>query len=229
MWPICGTGYQAMFHRVDVDVIAMGVEIGFVAQRVFPISRLPDCSFSTRIALQLDALTAQTGNKTGLDGPPASRIIIIALRQAPNGVQVIRQHHHRLNREWPLCFHRAYRLTQYVDIPQQKIRSPVTQRDREKIRPTRQAISSIEHHWQSIGSGGNKALVAGWNAVKSGGPPGRVGLKDALLMPLTRLPDFAARHPGYANRNAPLCFCSPDEMKWNPGGRQAVLASKMRR
>ena len=64
--------------------------------------------------------------------------------------------------------------------------------------------------------------------MESGGPAGRVGLKDALLMPLARLPDSAALYPGYANRNAPLCFCSPDAMKWNPGGRQAILATKMR-
>ena len=64
--------------------------------------------------------------------------------------------------------------------------------------------------------------------MESGGPAGHIGLKNAPLMPLARLPDFAARHPGYANRNAPLCICSPDAMQWNPGGRQAVLASKMR-
>ena len=46
MRPIPHACHQAMFHRVDMDVVDVALEITFIANCVFPIAALPDPAFT---------------------------------------------------------------------------------------------------------------------------------------------------------------------------------------
>ena len=80
MRPISDALHQAVFNGIDMHVIHVRREIGFVPYQMFPISALPDTALAP--ALAHDRATFGNGKrlgKPGLDQAPAHRKIIIAL------------------------------------------------------------------------------------------------------------------------------------------------------
>jgi hypothetical protein len=92
--PIAGAFDQTMLYRVVMDVIEMPLVIPFIAQRMFGVITLPDAPPSVGNSGCRAGLFCSTQIKPGLgemffDRAPALRIIGIARRQGPNGVQMI--------------------------------------------------------------------------------------------------------------------------------------------
>lgn len=98
--PILHAVDVAVLHRVEMDVIDMPREIGFVAQRVFPIATLPQAALAFTGTAGGDPLAGgQAVREYCFDEAPAQRKIGIAFGQSPNGVQVVGQNDDRLQIE----------------------------------------------------------------------------------------------------------------------------------
>ena len=93
MRPIVNPRNQAVLQRINVAILDMTGEIGFISDQVFPEPGLPD---ATLITSRLDAgklfTFGQRFCKSTFDQPPAHRKIGIAGWQALYGVQMIRQY-----------------------------------------------------------------------------------------------------------------------------------------
>ena len=115
--PIAHPVNMAMFHRVMVDVIEMPGIVGLVAQGMFPKSALPyppPPLSQTRTAPALFA-TARSQISRGeflLDPAPPRRIPAIALRQRPNGVQMVGEQHQGIDAKRPASAAFAHRRPQ---------------------------------------------------------------------------------------------------------------------
>ena len=44
--PVCRTTHPAVLYRIEMDVVDMPLEIGFIADLMFPAAALPDAAFS---------------------------------------------------------------------------------------------------------------------------------------------------------------------------------------
>ena len=83
-----------MFHRIKMNVVEMTGVIQVIADRVFPISPLPDVPFAfgdSHGGLPLGL--RYRFRKRDLDRFPTGGVVNIARRQRPDTVHVIRQHH----------------------------------------------------------------------------------------------------------------------------------------
>jgi len=84
---------QAVFQRIDVDIIHMRPEIRLVAYQVFPITALPNAAFATPKAYRGSMFAVRQGfGKAGLDQAPSGGKIRVAWRQFDHTVKVFRQH-----------------------------------------------------------------------------------------------------------------------------------------
>jgi hypothetical protein len=61
-------------------------------------------------------------------------------------VEVIRQHHDRIDRERVRTSRRPNRCTQRADVIDQSARPPIDERGREEIRSARDEIPPVSHH-----------------------------------------------------------------------------------
>ena len=79
--PIADTRDKTMLHRIEMNVIDVPREIRFVAQRVLPVTPLPDAPFSLFCAAPRDRFAARQGARKGrFDEPPTQREIRVAIR-----------------------------------------------------------------------------------------------------------------------------------------------------
>ena len=81
-----------MLDGVEVDVIHVGRVVGVVADRVFPISTLPDTGFT--LAHERRASVSRMRDAAGkqrLDRSPTGRKIGVAGRQSPHAMDMVRQ------------------------------------------------------------------------------------------------------------------------------------------
>jgi hypothetical protein len=98
MRPIAHPRDQTMLHRIDVTIFDVAGIIRFIPDEVFPKSPLPDTAFASVPAYMAQAfLPRERLCKSRLDQPPAYGKIGVSRRQRPNCVDMIRQHHHRIN------------------------------------------------------------------------------------------------------------------------------------
>ena len=89
-----------VFHRVEVDVIEMVLEVVFPFDRVLPEPGLPDSTAPIRLSTLRDFAFGTTRRKPPLselrfDPLPSAGVIRIAPRHAPDGMKMIRQQHDR--------------------------------------------------------------------------------------------------------------------------------------
>ena len=87
--------------------------ISAIPNPVLPIAPLPDAALALDLVADADPFAfRQAPAEPGLDQPPAGREIGIALGQGPDRVEMVRQHHHRVDAEGPLVERRADGPTQ---------------------------------------------------------------------------------------------------------------------
>lgn len=95
-WPLLGPRYQPVMHRIEMDVIEMTIEIVLAANLVFPESALPHGGFTFALARCVARAFSPTARevragKGALQIPPTRRIVVVAVWECPNAVQVFGQ------------------------------------------------------------------------------------------------------------------------------------------
>lgn len=148
MRPINNLLDMFVFYRIVTDVIHVALPILFVAQRMLPISALPD----TTLTLQDFAGGAkiaiwQTTRERCLDAPPAVGVIGITIGQRLDAMQVIRQDNHCVYFKWVFCFDLAKNVAQGIDLLHQQALTAINQRHREKITASLDEIAPIFGHY----------------------------------------------------------------------------------
>lgn len=100
MRPVANARDEAVLDRIDGAIFDVAAEIFVVADQMFPEPALPDPAFAARDADRAALLGLRDGlGEADLDQPPAQRKIGVIRRQRPNRVNVIGQHHHRVDGE----------------------------------------------------------------------------------------------------------------------------------
>jgi hypothetical protein len=83
MRPVRYARYVSMLHGIEVDVVDVAIEICVVANRVFPITTLPDALFALQHLALRPVTSFDSARKPALDKAPAGGEIGIMLRQHP--------------------------------------------------------------------------------------------------------------------------------------------------
>ena len=122
MRPFVWCAHMAMFDRVVVNVINMPLVIPLVANRMFPITPLPDTAFAFAFTARRNVFAAiNAARETCLDQSPAFGKVIISRWQLPDSMQVFRQHHHGVDRKRLVVHRGSHRFAQVVDVTHQQI------------------------------------------------------------------------------------------------------------
>jgi hypothetical protein len=152
MRPILGLIHKPMLHRVEMDVIHMPLQIGLVADRMFPVTPLPDSTLAPFVSHTAAALVIRDAEaEIALDPLPAGREIRVSLRQPPDPVHVLRQHDPSQRRErTPRPLPRDTPAQQIDLAHEQIIPAPLQQVHGEEPGPTRNPESSIVRHAPSM-------------------------------------------------------------------------------
>ncbi len=116
-----------------MGVIEVVRKIFVVAQRMLPISPLPDPALGFGGAAGGDPFASrQTMRKAAFDQSPAGGEIRIAIGHGPDRVEVIRENHGSFDREGMPCAHLAKGGPQYVNMVGQQRAPAIGQIQREK-------------------------------------------------------------------------------------------------
>lgn len=114
---------MTMLHWIDMDVIQMPLQIVFIEDQVFPETSLPDTAFALAQPTGTDALAwRDLAGEPRLDQHPARGAIAIPLRQRPQGVHVIGQHHPAQDIEGVTLLDLANTVPQEIDLLHQQPR-----------------------------------------------------------------------------------------------------------
>jgi len=142
--PIARPGDITVLDRVVMNVIHMPLPIGFVPQVMLPEASLPDAPFPLCALRGPDAAHRDTGGEFAFDDHPSGGEIRIPLRQAPDGVQMIGQHHNGIDGKGLSRHAEPECVPQSLDMIDQQGLSPFGD-DREKIPRTGLIETSIVH------------------------------------------------------------------------------------
>ncbi len=105
MRPVRGVGDEAVFHRVEMNVVHMEGVILVIADGVFPETALPDGAFALAGAAGGNGLAGgDFAGEVHLDGLPADGEIGVARRESPKAMEVIGEDHARVDVEGALLF-----------------------------------------------------------------------------------------------------------------------------
>ncbi len=99
MRPVTHAGDETMFDGINVDVIDVPLKIPVVADRVLPISPLPQRVFAIRVMRDWHAGFGDGSGEAAFDQLPPGWIVCISLRQGHDDVQMIRQNDDRVDGE----------------------------------------------------------------------------------------------------------------------------------
>src|ERR1700722_20296435 len=116
MRPIAHLRNQSVLYRVVVDVIDVAAEIQIIADRMFPVTSLPQRQLSVGVPLDSGTAAQKTSAETPFDPPPTSRKICIALRQAQDCMQMVRKNDDGVDRKRPLSSRHIEREAKRVDV-----------------------------------------------------------------------------------------------------------------
>lgn len=138
--PFTCSVYQAVLHRVEVDVIHVLREIRFVPDLMLPKAPLSQRRFMLlvlrrRRCRQRTHLRPAGFGHLAFDDAPALAKVSVVLRQRPDGVHVVGQHHPSVNCERqgvPRVLNSAAQRGKDVRLAQQG--PPVLRHHREKVR-----------------------------------------------------------------------------------------------
>jgi len=135
-----------MSHRIIVNIVDMPSEIVVVANRVLPISPLPEGKLPVAMTRNRNSGLHDSFGKSAFDQAPSVRIVSVSFRQCHDNVKVVGQHYDRIDCEGVREPDFPYRCAQGFDVLNQHPRGSIHQRQREEERPSRNEISTVMHH-----------------------------------------------------------------------------------
>src|ERR1700756_2376166 len=92
---------MAVLDRIVVNIVHMPRVVALVADHVLPKAALPDTAFTLQSTTPAQMLVLRNAlREQTFDAPPTRGEISIVRRQCPHAMQVIGQHHDRLDLEW---------------------------------------------------------------------------------------------------------------------------------
>ena len=108
-----------MFDRIVVNVVEMMSKISLVADGMLPVALLPDATAASLLSPDTYSLFNATcrqplGGECPLERRQPTRIILVAARQGPEHVKMIKEQNHRLHFERPPSSTTGYGLMQLV-------------------------------------------------------------------------------------------------------------------
>jgi len=109
--PIRHTFYQAVFDRIEMNVIHVVLKIHVIGDGVLPITPLPQRVFALSVACDGQARFYDCTGECALDCAPPAGEIVVAWRQRPIGVKVIGKNDDGVNPERVLAANGAERFT----------------------------------------------------------------------------------------------------------------------
>ena len=108
--PLAKSLNEAVLHWVPMYVRHVMVEIGIVTNPMLPEPSLPYGLLTApyaRSGRDGAEMSGKSGGEQAFDAVPAARVVRIPLRQRPYCMEMIGQHHDRVNREWVMRHHSA--------------------------------------------------------------------------------------------------------------------------
>jgi hypothetical protein len=134
-----------------MDVIEVPRKIAFVAERVLPITPLPNAALAFAGTACRDRLVEGQGvREYCFDEAPAQRKIGIAFGQGPNGMQVVGQNDDRLEIEGMAASDIAECPAQRVDVGREQTPPAIGQIHREEKAAAGEEVTPVVGHRQSI-------------------------------------------------------------------------------
>lgn len=150
MRPVNDAPDIAMLDRIEMQIVdAPGESLGIENGRL-PEAPSPQRALAISARGEFKTQSSQSHSEITLDQAPAHRIAIIAIRQAHDGMQVIRQDDQRDQTEWMNLTHTEYRSQQLVDVIDKDRGRPISKRDREEIGPAGNAFATVVDHANSV-------------------------------------------------------------------------------
>lgn len=162
---------ETVLHWIEVNVVHMRRQIPLVADRVLPISPLPDAALATADHDRRSRFTdAYAFRKPFLDRAPTAWEIGVVFRQCPQAVHVVGKHDPGVDLKGCAGADPSNRIPQHVDLPHQQIRPTLKQVHREEECSTWNPIATIFRHDRTMrGFGeGRKALPRGSSSRAKG-------------------------------------------------------------
>jgi hypothetical protein len=167
MRPLRRVRDQTVLHRVEMNVIHMRREVPVVADRVLPVSPLPDTAFAPARHDRRSRLADAYGfRKPFLDRAPTAGEIGIALRQGPQAVHMIGKHDPGVDVEWRAGADLPNHIPQRVDLCDQQVRPAVEQVRREEERSARNPIATIIWHGGIMPGVGERRKALRFSALR---------------------------------------------------------------
>jgi hypothetical protein len=111
-----------VFDRIVVYVIDVTFQVNLIPDLVFPITTLPDPTFTLGAAARAYRfIFGQAAGESRLDLRPAHGEVRVARWQLPNYVQVFGQYHHGRDGKGMVLSGLAYAIAEYIDVPDQEV------------------------------------------------------------------------------------------------------------
>src|SRR3990172_4696221 len=146
MGPIHRRCHVTVFHRVMVDVIHVPLIILFITYQMPPEAPLPDAALSlSRPASVAPFARRQPARESALDQHPAGGEILVVLRHCPDGVEMVREHHHRIYAKRMQRSHRADYRSQHIGVVLQQSPTPLGKIDGEEIARSGNPCAAVTH------------------------------------------------------------------------------------
>jgi hypothetical protein len=139
-----------VLDRIEMHVVDVPLEISLVSNRVLPEAPLPEHVFAIAMTRHRHAVGHQPMREVRFDALPAAGEVGIACRQRPDGMQVIRQDHDGLDREWTLVPRKTESHPQSAHVMHEREGCPVSERDREKIGASWNEFAPVSDHLRML-------------------------------------------------------------------------------
>ena len=135
-----------MLDRIEVDVIHMVLEVGVVADQVFPIAALPKTALATPRTAGVDAFTQRHPSRKALldEHEPACKVGIVSW-QGHQHMQVLRQDHDGVQNEGMACAHLPEAVSERLYMIQQDMTLALGSIERKEVGPTGDIGTSVAH------------------------------------------------------------------------------------
>ena len=114
--PIPNSIYESVFHRIEMNVVRMTLEVTLIANCMLPISTLPQRRLSASMTWNWCRRPQDLVCETAFDDAPSTRVVHVPVGQCHHHVQVIRQDHDCINRKWLGALGLLNRATQGFDV-----------------------------------------------------------------------------------------------------------------
>ena len=146
MRPVAHPRDKPVLHGIEVDIVDVVLEIALIANRMLPEAPLPERVLSVRMARDADARTRDRGGEAALlirlSRPEKFEVI---RWQGHHEMQMLRQHHDRIDHERVRLACLADRGAQRLHVVDQCARIPIFKRHREEVCSTGNEIAPISN------------------------------------------------------------------------------------